>query len=318
MRAVRHTEHGIEVVDVDGSDVDASDADGSDAVAVRVRSSGICGSDLHLLEWGPSPITLGHEVAGTLPDGTPVALWPSMPCGVCDRCSIGQVAQCRTGLAAGYGVGRDGGMAESMLVAERNLIALPDGLRVEDGALVEPMACAVHALRRVGVGRDDRIAIVGGGAIGLCAAAAAHSLDATVDVEARHPAQRAAAQQFGVGVEASGEYDVVVDAAGTSSAMRRCLDLVRPGGTIAVVATHWSPVELPAFFTTKEPTFVAATGHGRLDEVHDMDVAARVLADRPEVAAAIITHRLPLDQAAVAFALAADRAAGAIKVVLEP
>ncbi len=310
MRAVRSTASGIEVLDVPEP--------AGPGVRVQVRSSGICGSDLHMLSWGALPVTLGHEVGGTLEDGTPVAVWPSRPCGTCDRCLAGEVAQCRSGMGNVYGVGHDGGMADLLAVEERNVFPLPAGLSVADASLVEPVACSVHALRRAGLRTGERVAVVGAGAIGLGAAAAARWLDCPVDVAARHPAQRDAATSFGAGLDPDGEYDVVVDAAGTSGALEACLGLVRPGGTVALVATHWEPVQLPAFFTSKEPRLVGAVTHGDSEEGHDMVAAAQLLADLPEVPKAMITHRLPLDRAAEAFRVAADRAAGAIKVVLEP
>ncbi|HEX6311815.1 MAG TPA: alcohol dehydrogenase catalytic domain-containing protein [Acidimicrobiia bacterium] len=311
MRAVRHTDAGIETVDVPSPDA-------AGAVRVRVRSSGICGSDLHMLEWGPMPVTLGHEIAGYLDDGTPVAVWPLLACGTCDRCVAGEVSQCRTGPSQVYGVGRDGGMADELAVDAGCVVPLPDGLSAADAALVEPVACGVHALRRAGVGAGDRIAVVGAGAIGLGAAAVARWMDAPVDVAARHPAQVAAAARIGAGTEPEGEYDVVVDAAGTDGAVARGVELVRPGGTIALVASYWEPVRFPQFFTMKEPVLVGANMHGRDATGTDMEAAARLLADLPEVAAAVITHRFPLEQASEAFGVAADRAAGAIKVVLEP
>jgi threonine dehydrogenase-like Zn-dependent dehydrogenase len=85
-----------------------------------------------------------------------------------------------------------------------------------------------------------------------------------------------------------------------------------------LVASYWEPVEFPQFFTMKEPTIVTAMTHGDTEDGHDMTAAAQLLADLPEVPGALITHRLPLDRAAEAFSIAADRAAGAIKVVLEP
>jgi threonine dehydrogenase-like Zn-dependent dehydrogenase len=139
-----------------------------------------------------------------------------------------------------------------------------------------------------------------------------------VDVVARHDHQRDAAARIGAGTDPDGEYDVVVDAAGTDTAVARCVDLVRPGGTIALLASYWEPVSFPQFFSMKEPVLVGANMHGRDAEGTDMEAAAQVLADLPEAAPALITHRFPLDRAAEAFEVAADRAAGAIKVVLEP
>ena len=312
MRAVRHTDNGIEVVDLPSPDA----TDGR--FRVHVRSAGICGSDLHMLSWGPMPVTLGHEIAGHLDDGTPVAVWPLVPCGRCDRCAAAEVTQCRRAVTQSYGIGRDGGMADEMVVEESCVVPLPDGLDVAHGALVEPIACSLHALRRAGLRGDERVAVVGAGAIGLAAIAVARASGSVVDVAGRHDAQREAAARIGAGTEPEGEYDVVVDAAGTDSALKMCFDLLRPGGTVALVASYWEPVTFPQFFSIKEPVVVGSNMHGHDETGRDMDAAARVLADDPEIASAMITHRLPLDRAADAFSVAADRAAGAIKVLLEP
>ena len=312
MRAVRHTDNGIEVVDLPSPGA----TDGR--VRVHVRSAGICGSDLHMLSWGPMPVTLGHEVAGHLDDGTPVAIWPLVPCGECDRCAAGEVTQCRRAVTQSYGIGRDGGMADEMIVEQSCVVPLPDGLDVAHGSLVEPIACSLHALRRAGLRGDERVAVVGAGAIGLAAVGVARAAGCVVDVVARHDAQRAAAARIGAGTEPEGEYDVVVDAAGTDSALEMCFGLLRPGGTVALVASYWEPVTFPQFFSIKEPIVVGSNMHGHDENGRDMDAAARVLADNPEIASAMVTHRFPLDRAADAFTVAADRASGAIKVTLEP
>jgi threonine dehydrogenase-like Zn-dependent dehydrogenase len=312
MRAVHRTHNGIEVLDVARPGTDDR------RVRVRVRAAGICGSDLHMVGWGPMPTTLGHEVAGRLDDGTPVAVWPLVACGECDRCVTGEVTQCRRASSLMYGVGRDGGMADELVIEESCLVPLPAGLDVADASLVEPVACSVHALRRAGLRGDERVVVVGAGPIGLAAAAVAKAMGCTVDVMARHDSQRSAARKIGAGVEPAGEYDVVVDAAGTDSAVALCCELLRPGGTIAVVSVYWEPVRFPQFFSMKEPVVVASNYHGHGEDGRDMDAAAQVLADSPEIAAAMVTHRFPLYDAAHAFAVAADRAAGAIKVVLEP
>ena len=312
MHAVRSTASGVAVVDV-------AEPSG-EGVVVQVLSSGICGSDLHMLEWGALPFTLGHEIGGLLGDGTPVTVWPVTPCETCDRCLAGEVQQCRTATSRLYGISIEGGLADKILVDSRNVMALPTGLAAADACLVEPIACSVHALRRAGVTKADRVAVVGAGSIGLGAAAVARWLDCRVDVAARHDSQRAAAAAFGAGTEPEGEYDVVVDAAGTSSSIALSIELLRPGGTVLIVSSQWQPVEFPAFFATKEPTFITSTMHGRggSKATTDMQESARLLAAMPEVAKAMITHRFPLEQAVKAFAVADDRASGSIKVVLEP
>ena len=86
MKAVKHTDAGISVVDVDEP---APVPEVGDGVLVHVRSSSICSSDLHMLAYGPQPFTLGHEFAGVLDDGTPVAVDPGNQCGVCALCTGG-------------------------------------------------------------------------------------------------------------------------------------------------------------------------------------------------------------------------------------
>jgi threonine dehydrogenase-like Zn-dependent dehydrogenase len=115
-------------------------------------------------------------------------------------------------------------------------------------------------------------------------------------------------------------YDVVIEAAGTSSALAEAVERCRPGGTVVLVGTYWdSGTELPGqMLSMKEITLVPSSMYGRVGPSRDFEVAASILADRPEIGGALITHRFPLDAAVEAFAVARDRAAGAIKVVLEP
>jgi threonine dehydrogenase-like Zn-dependent dehydrogenase len=86
-----------------------------------------------------------------------------------------------------------------------------------------------------------------------------------------------------------------------------------------LLATYWQGVELPAFeVCMKHLRIFASSLYGRRGLVRDVEVAAQLMANRPELADILITHRLPLDAAPEAFAIAANRAEGAIKVVLEP
>jgi threonine dehydrogenase-like Zn-dependent dehydrogenase len=312
MRAVRCSEGVASLVDV-------PEAHG-DGIVVRVASAGICGSDLHLESWN-LPATLGHELAGFLPDGTAVAVEPMAPCGVCPECRSGAYNLCASGPSMMIGVGRDGGMAEECLVPPSAIVPLPGGVAVGDACLVEPLAVAVHAVRRGQIKAGERVAVVGGGTIGQTAVVAAQEVGAAVDLEARHDHQRAVANQLGageVGEEAS-RYDVVLESAGTGSALERSIALCRPGGRVVLLGTYWDAVTMPGLqMGMAEITLVPASMYGRAGAVRDIDVAAALLATRPELAQLIITHRFPLDGVREAFATARDRASGAIKVVLEP
>jgi len=295
------------------------DPPSADAVSVRVVSAGICGSDLHLVA-GAFPVkgTLGHEFAGVLPDGRPVAIEPLAACGHCEFCLAGDYNLCRRGPSILLGLERDGGMADRVAVPPGSIVPLPSGLEPRDACLVEPLAVAVHGMRLAGLRGAQRVAIVGAGTIGLCAVAAALAGGAQVGLLARHEAQREAGRRLGAG-EIDGEYPLVVDAAGTRSALERAVSLCRPGGTLLLLASYWDGLELPGFAVAlKEIRVVPASMYARDGTARDVDVAAALLATRPAVAETLITHRFPLDAASEAFAVAADRASGAIKVVLEP
>ena len=311
MKAVRCNAGQIEVQDVPRPK--------GDGVRVRIQSAGICGSDLHLVSAPfPLPHTLGHELAGTLDDGTAVAIEPIAPCGSCDSCERGAYNLCRVGTGIIMGIGQDGGMSEEILVPERSLVPLSKGLAVGNACLVEPLAVAVHGMRLAGVDALTRVAVVGGGSIGLCAVAAAFARGATTHLEARHDSQRAAGERLGA-APIEGEFDVVVDAAGTPSALETAVALGRPGATLLLLATYWDGFSPPAFpLCLKEIRIIPSSLYDANGTERDVDTAARLLAQQPEIARTLITHRFPLEAAAEAFCVASDRKAGAIKVVLEP
>ncbi len=311
MRGVRITADGVRLLDVPEP--------AGTGQRVDVVSSGICGSDLHLAAMGPLPVTLGHEFAGRLDDGTVVAIDPSVPCGECDQCRSGASHRCRTGATRALGIGADGGLADAVVVSPSAVVPLPPGLDGSDACLVEPLSVAVHGLRIGDVGAATRVAVVGGGTIGLAAVAAAVGLGAETGLAARHPHQRAAGERLGAAAAVDGEYDVVVEAAGTEAALAQAAELCRPGGLVLFVSTHWGPVPIPGIpALMKELAFRWSYTYGEHAGGRDVDDAAALLARSPEIASTLITHRFPLDDATTAFAVAADRAAGAIKVVLEP
>jgi threonine dehydrogenase-like Zn-dependent dehydrogenase len=210
-------------------------------------------------------------------------------------------------------------MADAIVVAESALVACPPGLGAADACLVEPVGVAVHGLRIAHVGPDARVAVVGAGSIGLAAVAAARPVAAEVALVARHEHQRIAGERLGATAAVDGEYDVVVECAGTDDALATAAAHCRPGGTVLFLSTHWTPVTIPGVAALmKELGFRWGFTYGAYDGRRDLDDAAAVLAADPAIADVLITHRFPLDDAAEAFRVAADRASGSIKVVLEP
>jgi threonine dehydrogenase-like Zn-dependent dehydrogenase len=291
-----------------------------DGIRIRVRSAGVCGSDLAMLDAGFALGGIpGHEIGAELADGTAVAIEPVVPCGRCEFCHAGDYQICRAGNDMILGVGRDGGMAEELLVPERCLVRLSPGVAARDACLVEPLAVAVHGLRRAAVDGAQRVVVIGGGAIGLCAVAAARAAGCEVALVARHDAQRSAGARLGASEPGGGEYDVAIECAGTPGAADDACARLRPGGTLLMLASCWDRFSAPGLVLgAKELTIVASLMYGRSGAGRDADAAAALLAANPEIARSLITHRFPLAAAAEAFAAARDRSRGAIKVVLEP
>ena len=284
---------------------------------LQVGAAGICGSDLTLVGWN-LPVTLGHEIAGTL-DGVGYCVEPSVRCGMCDQCRLGATQRCRGTAPHGLlGVAFDGGLADRVAVPPECLVALPEGLAVDDASLVEPLAVSWHALRRAAAVPGERVLVVGGGSVGLLTVAAARAMGLEVDLDARHDHQREAGGRLGAG-SPRGQYDITVEAAGTDSAIASCVRWSAPGGRIAVVGMPKGDLRVPGIgFVMNELSMTGCNCYDNGAGGHEFAQAAQVLANDPEIAATVITHRFPLADAVEAFRVAADRASGAVKVVLSP
>jgi 2-desacetyl-2-hydroxyethyl bacteriochlorophyllide A dehydrogenase len=311
MKAVRSTEGGVAVVEVE-------EPPGSGEL-IAVRATSICGSDLSYIRFG-SRVILGHEIAGVLEDGTEVVVESIYGCMDCDQCAKGAYNLCPTHGQRALGMNADGGMVERFRAPGPRLVRLPPGLDVRDAAIVEPAAVSWHALRLAGTAPGKRVAVVGGGALGLLAVAGARRLGgAEVALEARHPHQIEAGERLRAQTGPVGLYDIVVEAAGTPASLARCGELVAPGGTIVVLGVHFGPVQIdwmPLFH--REARLIPSLGYCAHDGGREIEEAAAMLADDPDIAQTLITHRFPIEDAVEAFRVAGDKAGGAIRVVIEP
>ena len=312
MRAVRHTERGIEVVDAPSA--------AGDGVRVRVHSAGICQTDVNLCRAGALPQTFGHEFAGELVDGTPVAVEPALPCGSCEHCGSGRYEFCVLARTAILGLTADGGMAEEVVVPEHCLVPLPPGASPRDACLMEPLAVNLHGLEMARLRGGERVAVVGSGltGFGLFGLAGARARGCTTFFDRGADHENAAAERLGATVVDDGLYDLVIEGGGTNESIARAISLCRPGGTLSLTAGYYDDKVLPtALPQMRELTMIWPTLYGHHAGGRDSDAAAALLARDPEIAHALITHRFPLEAAAEAFALVtADEPS--LKVVLEP
>jgi threonine dehydrogenase-like Zn-dependent dehydrogenase len=310
MRAVRSTPPGVTVVDVDEPD--------GPGELVAIHSASICASDFGYIQWG-SQFLLGHELAGVTEDGRAVAIEAIFGCDECELCAAGQYNLCATTGTTALGIMADGGMSEWFRAPNRSLVELPEGLAATDASLVEPAAVAWHTCRLAGGGPTQRVAVVGGGAIGLLAVAASRRMGAAeVSLAARYPHQVELGERLGA-TSPSGAYDIVIEAAGSESSLHQCTELARPGGTMAVLGVFGPEVQWPQMQCfTKELRTVPALGYCRHGHGRDFDDAAAMLAADAGLVDAMITHRFPIEDAAEAFRVASDKSSGALRVVLDP
>lgn len=256
---------------------------GAGMVRLRVRRAGICGSDLHYFEHGSCgafvptrPFVLGHEFAAevaALGDGVDgltvgdrVTANPARACGVCDHCKGGRGNLCRRTIMLGSASTTpptDGAFAEFVVVRADQCHPLPSGLDDGAGAMLEPLAVALHAVKRAGTVSGRRVLVTGGGPIGVLVALTAKAFGAVpVAVSDVVEGRRATARTLGVEAtldpmsprladevrELAGEgFDVVFEASGAKAALRQAFDLVRPGGTIVQIGTLGTEdIPLPA------------------------------------------------------------------------
>jgi (R,R)-butanediol dehydrogenase/meso-butanediol dehydrogenase/diacetyl reductase len=260
----------------------ADPAPGPGELVVRVGRCGICGSDLHMTEdamYGKGAgDVLGHEFAGevvALGKGTEgaalgdmVAVIPLASCGACEACARGEVAWC-----AHFGL-QGGGYAEYALTRPNQCVVLPKSASLADGAIVEPLAVALHGVARAGLERGDKVLVLGGGPIGLAVGFWARRLGAgrvVIQDIAAHQRERAlamGADAFVVDLEdpvgaaeraLGGKADIVFECVGVPGLIAQAVGQVRNRGTIVLLGLCSQPDTFNSFaMLSKELTLVTS------------------------------------------------------------
>jgi threonine dehydrogenase-like Zn-dependent dehydrogenase len=287
---------------------------------IKITSSGICGSDLHMIEMGVQGVVLGHEFGGFTPNGQLVAVRPTGQCGHCPSCVMHTPQTCPEAGSTLYGLALDGGLAEYARVDPGRMYEIPHTVDPATVGLVEPLAVVVHGINRLALQENMRGLVVGAGSIGLLTAAVLRDRGIEVDIVARHPHQQNAAEALGVRVLTTPEshYDITFDAVCTQQSFDRCVEAVRPGGQLLEFGMFWTPVQLSNQVMMKEVTIVPSIFYGHNEEHHDFLEAIDVLTRHQEITTTLVTHRFSLDDAVQAFAVAKDKKSGAIKVHVSP
>jgi 2-desacetyl-2-hydroxyethyl bacteriochlorophyllide A dehydrogenase len=347
MRAVQYNAPGsLELVELEEPHA------GDGQVVVEVATCGICGSDLHSYSHGiaaKAGQVLGHEFSGRvveapgvdgIAEGDRVTVRPLLPCGQCDRCAEGLIHLCEAGAPMNIGYGLRGAFAERVLVPRaipgQTIFRLPDAIGDQGGALVEPLAVGLRAVRQAGELAGTVTLVLGAGMIGLAATRFAKLREpGTLIVADPSPVRRAAAEALGADVTIDplatkitdvvreitgpGGYglgaraDAVIDCAGAAPAFAEGLKSVRHGGTISMCAMYNAKIEVnPSRIVEKELTIRGSFAYNDefpmvIDAIERGDVDPSVF----------VSHSFALEDFEQAFRTQLDREVS-LKVMLAP
>ncbi|MEZ5826484.1 MAG: alcohol dehydrogenase catalytic domain-containing protein [Geminicoccaceae bacterium] len=259
MRAVRISrDHKVEIVEM------AVPVMADDEVLVAPCHCGICGTDLHIMRHGfPGtnyPVIPGHEFAGHVVavgrgvagfrEGDFIAADPNVVCGTCRWCRSGRPNLCPE--LSPIGVGRPGAAAEYVNVPARNMAVVRESLGGELAALIEPLACVLHAVESSRGVRGRTVLVLGGGTMGMLIAIVCklHGADRVVladPVATKRAVALKANIDEAVAPAALGDslFDVVFEAAGVGRALEQAMDLVEKTGVLVQVGVHDEGATVP-------------------------------------------------------------------------
>lgn len=304
-------------------------------IIVAPHAVGVCGTDLHIMDGEfpptPYPIIPGHEFAGEvialgsdvdgIEVGDRVAVDPSLFCGRCVYCRRQRGNLCANWNATGDTV--DGAFAEYVAVPAANAYHLPEGMSYPAAALVEPLACVVHGLRRLAIPPGGELLIVGAGTIGLLLLQAAQrSGAAEVSVVDTAPARLTLAESLGAARTATSVeellstreigFEFAIEATGVPAAARAAYSGLCRGGTMLVfgVAPAEARLEVSPFQIYNDEISII----GSMAVLNTFEPALRLMAAGAIDVDTMVTHQLSLEQTPEAFQLVRDRAGLKIQV----
>lgn len=346
--------HNIGNITLDDVDIPKPD---KGEVLLKVRAVGICGSDIpRIYDTGAHsmPLIPGHEFSGEVVEagngvdsgwvGKRAAVFPLIPCKKCRPCSEGRYEMCR-----GYsylGSRRDGGFAEYVSVPEWNLIELGRNVSFEEAAMSEPMAVAVHAIRRVNPKKNDKVVVYGLGTIGeLIAMFLVENGIEDVFVIGNKEFQKK--NMIGLGIpeknycdtksadvykwvmDRTSGYgaDVVFECVGNNTTVEQSVDIAAPAGRICMVGNPHSDMNFKRDIYWKilrHQLIVTGTwnssyyGAGAADcDMDDWHYVMQCLNSKTIMPSEFITHRYEIGELEAGFHIMRDKTEDYVKVMMK-
>ncbi len=285
----------------------------------EVKACGICGSDIPRVFSGTSyyyPIVLGHEFAGIVKDsknpnliGKRACVFPILPCGECEFCQKQQWANCTH--YDYYGSRRDGGMQSELLIKESNLIFLPDAISYEAGAMIEPVAVCLHAVKKAHITENSSVLVYGAGTIGLLAGMWAKALGAKAVFVYDPSIERCEmAQALGFSIYQDEPINTIIEASGAVPALNDAIRRCEPYGTIVLVGHGKKDItiahDLFVQILRKQLSLFGSWNSDFTDKENDWKESIQAIEEGLLSPEQLITHKVPLEQADKAFAVIRD------------
>lgn len=283
---------------------------------LRMLRAGICSTDLQLQRgyYGFAG-TPGHEFAAEVVEcdnprwrGRTVAGEINLACGTCDWCRRGLGRHCPTRTVLGI-VRHPGAFAEFLTLPEANLHEVPSGVPLDAAVFTEPVAAACEILDQVRL--PERVAVLGDGKLGLLIAQVLRLSGAAVDLYGRHPEKVALLRPLGVMPGAAGaDYELVVEATGSSAGLEQAVRMTRPRGTLVMKSTVHDKVTLDTAPVIVNEITLVGSRCGRFEPALDWIASGKLLL------APLVDAHFELRDGVAAFERAATR--GVLKVLLSP
>ena len=306
---------------------------GPGEVLIKVMASGICGTDIHILEGeyvGAYPVIPGHEFSGVVEQagqavsrikvGDKVAVEPNIACDNCSYCLNNQQNFCENW--QGVGVTLPGGMAEYVIAPEKAVFDIGE-LEFDEGAFVEPLSCVLHGVQKTCIRLADRVVILGAGPIGILLLQAVNVQGAqSVTVVELDQARAEAAQTVGAdqiyrsldGLPKDA-FEVVIDATGVIPVMKRTPEFTRKGGKILLFGVPpKTNIEFDAFTLFLKGLTILTSYTSVRNSLQAIDL----LKNKRINVKPLISHRLPLAKFEHGVNLIKNKQENVKKVLITP
>lgn len=325
------------------TDIDKPTPD-KEKVIIDILKTGICGSDIHYWDAGePKGLVLGHEFTGKVVDsgsrydlkvGDKVTALPISPCGHCEACETGNPQYCaETWLhAVGLSLDNPGGLTATIAVRPDMVLKLPNNIKEEEGAMVEPTAVGLHAVHLANIKVGDKVLVVGGGIIGLVSAMFAKlegaeyvAVSETNEARGKKSVKLKVADEWldakdpnfikNVITKTNDGFDIVIDCSGNTKAVESELMSVKAGGTIILVGVSQKPIEFASILAVmKELTIKGSIAYTK-EEFKD---CINLIANKKINVMKFVDDIVPLTDVQKAYERLTSGTDDAVKIMVDP